>query len=99
MKISKILAKWGIETNQVHCVVRDNGSNMVKAMSEAGLRSFGCFAHSLQLIVHERLLTQCIVIDLLAVCRSIVGHFKHSSVACHKLARIQENLSLVRHTL
>ena len=99
MKISKILAEWGIETNQVHCVVWDNGSNMVKAMSEPGLRSFGCFAHSLQLIVHEGLLTQRIVIDLLAVCRSMVGHFKHSSVACHKLARIQENLGLPQHTL
>ena len=99
MKISKMMSEWGIETSQVHCVIRDNGSNIVKAMSEAGLPSFGCFAHSLQLIVHEGLLTQRVVIDLLAVCRSIVGHFKHSSVACHKLARIQENLGLPQHTL
>ena len=37
--------------------------------------------------------------DLLATCRSIVGHFKHSSVACHKLAHIQENLQLPKHKL
>ena len=41
MKISKMMSEWGIETSQVHCVVRDNGSNMVKAMSEAGLPSLG----------------------------------------------------------
>ena len=93
------MSKWEIDTSQVHCVVQDNGSNMVKAMCEGGLLNFGCFAHSLQLIVHDGLLSQHVVIDLLAVCRSIVGRFKHSSVACHKLARIQENLSLPQHTL
>jgi len=58
-------------------VVRNNGSDIVKAMSEAGLPSYGCFAHLLQLLVHDGLLTQRVVIDLLAVCRSIAGHFKH----------------------
>jgi len=52
---------WGISTDQVHCVVRDNGSNIVKAMSEAGLPSYGCFAHSLKLAVHDGLLTQRVV--------------------------------------
>ena len=99
MKISKSLSDWDISSEQVHCVVRDNGSNMIKAMDEACLPSFGCFAHTLQLVIHDGLLTQRIVIDLLAVCRSIVGHFKHSSVAYHKLATIQENLQLPKHTL
>ena len=88
MKLTKIMNEWEIDNSQVHCVVRDNGTNMVKALSEAGFPDFGCFAHSLQLVVHDGLLSQRVVIDLLAVCRSIVGHFKHSSVACHKLARI-----------
>ena len=99
MKIVKIMEDWGIDKNQVHCVVRDNGSNIVKAMSEAALPSFGCFAHLLQLVVHDGLLTQRVVIDLLAVCRSIVGNFKHSPVASHLLTRIQDNLGLLRHTL
>ena len=49
-------------------------------MTKANLPSFGCFAHSLQLVVNDGLLFQRVVKDLLAVCRSIVGHFKHSSV-------------------
>ena len=47
MKISNIMSEWEIDATQVHCVVRDNGSNIVKAMSEGGLPDFGCFAHSL----------------------------------------------------
>lgn len=99
MKLTKIMNEWEIDNSQVHCVVWDNGSNMIKALSEGGFPEFGCFAHSLQLVVHDGLLSQRVVIDLLAVSRSIVGHFKHTSVACHKLARIQENLGLPQHTL
>ena len=99
MKLSKILSDWDISSEQVHCILRDNGSNMIKAMDEACLPSFGCFAHTLQLVIQDGLLSQRVVIDLLAVCRSIVGHFKHSSIAYHKLATIQENLRLPKHTL
>ena len=99
VKITKMLDDWKISLPQVHVVIRDNGSNMVKAMTEANLPSFGCFAHTLQLVVNDDILTQRGVRDLLAVCRSIVGHFKNSSVACHKLAQIQEPLDLPKHKL
>ena len=95
----KMLDDWKISLLQVHIVIKDNGSNMIKAIAEANLPSFGCFAHSLQLVVNDGILTQRGVRDLLAVCRSIVGHFKYSSVACHKVAQIQENLDLPKHTL
>jgi len=52
MKIVKMLEEWNIALPQVHVIIRDNGSNMVKAMTEANLPSFGCFAHSLQLVVN-----------------------------------------------
>ena len=99
MKLSKILSDLNISKEQVHCMLRDNGSNMIKAMDETCLPCFRCFAHTLQLVIHDGLLTQHVVVDLFAVCRSIVGHFKHSSVAYHKLAAIQENLRLPKHTL
>ena len=99
IKITKMLSDWNISIPNVHVVIRDNGSNMVKAMAEANLPNFGCFAHTLQLVVHDGLLSQRVVKDLLSICRSIVGHFKHSSVACLKLANIQENLDLPKHRL
>ena len=91
VKITKMLQDWTIDLSQVHVVIRDNGSNMVKAITEACLPSFGCFAHSLQLVVNDGVLSQHGVRDFLAICRSIVGHFKHSSMACHKLAQTYQN--------
>ena len=99
VKIIKMLEEWKIALSQVHVVIRDNGTNIVKAMTEANLPSLGCFAHTLQLVVNDGLLSQRVVKDLLAICRSIVGHFKHSSVAYHKLAQIQDNLNLPKHKL
>ena len=99
VKITKMLEEWKITLSQVYVVIRDNGANIVKAMTEANLPNFGCFAQSLQLVVNDGLLSQRVMKDLLAVCRSIVGNFKHSSVAYHKLVQIQENLDLPKHKL
>ena len=44
-------------------------------------------AHTLQLVIQDGLLSQRVVIDLLAICRSIVGHFKHSSIAYQQQSR------------
>ena len=60
--------KWSIDREAVHLVLRDNASNMVKAMKEGGYDSLGCFAHTLQLIVHDGVLTQRSVINTLSAC-------------------------------
>ena len=59
----------------------------------------GCFAHTLQLVVNDGVLSQHSVIDTLAVCCSIVGHFKHrSTIAYHKLDQIRERLDIKKLT-
>ena len=98
-KIKEILESWFISTDQVHVIMRDNGSNMVRAMKDASLPDFGYFAHTLQLIVHEAILSQRAVIDILAICRKIVGQLKHSSLAYVQLHEIQQNLNLPQHQL
>ena len=95
----EMLEGWGISEEQVHLVLRDNAANMAKAMREASLRSFGCFAHSLQLVVDDGVLSQQAVIDLLAICRKMVGHFKHSAVAYDRLKSIQDRLGIPQHRL
>ena len=80
-KYLEMLAEWEIKHDWVHLVLRDNAANMAKAMRDASLTSLGCFAHTLQLVVHDGVLSQRVVMDTLAVCRKIVGHFKHSSTA------------------
>ena len=60
-------------------------------MKDASLHDIGCFAHTLQLAVHDGVLSQKAVISALSVCRKIVGHFQHSSLAYSKLAMINDS--------
>ena len=91
--------RWKIKKENIHIIVSDNASNMVKAMKDGGYLNLGCFAHTLQLIVNDGVLTQRSVVDTLAICRRIVGHFKRSSLACVKLQKIQVNLGIPEHKL
>ena len=98
-KYKEMLAGWGIKHEQVHLIICDNASNMVKAMKDAAYPDLGCFAHTLQLIIHDGVLTQQAVIDALAICRKIIGHFKHSPLAYSRLKEIQQSLGLPQHHL
>lgn len=49
--------EWKIEKAKVHLVLHDNTSNMDKAMRDVGVASYSCFAHSLQLVVHDGVLS------------------------------------------
>ena len=39
---------WPME----HLIIRNNASNMVKAMSDGGFEDLGSFAHIVQLVIH-----------------------------------------------
>ena len=95
----RVLDHWEISTDKDYLVLQDNAANMAKAMREALLPSLGCFAYSLQLVVEDGILSQHTVIDVLATCRTIVGHFKYSSVAYGRLRFIQERLGVPQHHL
>lgn len=90
---------WKISANQVHLVLTDNAANMAKVMREASLLSFGCFARSLQLVVEDGVLSQQAIVDVLAICKRIVRHFKHSTIAYSRLCSIQERLDIPQHRL
>ena len=98
-KFCSMLSEWGIEKHSTRLVLRDNAANMEKAMRDAAITSYGCFAHSLQLVVNDGALVQRCVNELFAVCRRIVGHFKRSTLAYGKLKEIQKNLGLPQHNL
>lgn len=89
-----MLDEWHIPLTKVHVILRDNASNMKKAMDNMGVRSLGCFAHTLQLVVNEGLPTQRRVSDAIAIGRQIVGHFKHSPLAYSRLQDIQLQMQM-----
>ncbi|KAJ4933926.1 hypothetical protein JOQ06_006735 [Pogonophryne albipinna] len=64
-----MLNSWGIDKPRVHVILQDNARNMVKDMDDMEVTSVGCVAHTLQLAVHEGLLSQRSVIDALATAR------------------------------
>ncbi|XP_047222504.1 zinc finger BED domain-containing protein 4-like [Girardinichthys multiradiatus] len=83
---------WHIPKDKIHVILRDNARNMVKAMIDAGLPSLGCMAHTLQLAIHEAVLSQRSVSDIIAKGRRIVGHFRHSPLAYARLQSVQKQL-------
>ena len=72
--------EWKI-SDKVVAVVHDNAANMV--LASQFLEDWGdlpCFDHTLQL-ADKAWLDLPLISCLTAVCRKIVGHFKHSVVA------------------
>ncbi|KAJ8391358.1 hypothetical protein AAFF_G00089880 [Aldrovandia affinis] len=98
-KFDEMLQRWNIDKTRVHVVLRDNARNMAKAMTDGNLASLPCLAHTLQLAVHEGLLSQRSINDVTANARKIVGHFKHSPLAYSRLHDIQENMGQGRKRL
>ena len=64
--ISNCLEAWGIY-NKLHIVVRDNGSNFVAGLRDAGIPNLPCLAHTLQLVIKDGCLAQPSLKDSLAV--------------------------------
>ncbi|CAM4293618.1 unnamed protein product, partial [Leuciscus chuanchicus] len=65
-----MFGKWKIERERVDVVLRDNGRNMAKAMMEFGVATLPCMAHTLQLAVHDGVLSQRSVADVVALAYS-----------------------------
>lgn len=89
--------RYGIRSSQtipIFCIT-DNASNMVSALtSMPDWIHLRCFAHTLQLALHDAKKEVPGMAKMLSKARSIVGHYKHSSTAQTRLNKIQERLGL-----
>lgn len=89
-KILRLVNTWGIKIENIHLMLRDSGANMIKGCKDANIGSESCFIHTLQLVVMDSIKSQRAISDLIAVAKRIATHFGHSSLACDKLKKIQE---------
>lgn len=89
-----MMDKWKVTPDHVHCVVRDAGANIKKALFLSEMKNVDCFAHQIQLVVKKGISAQKCVSDLLSKCRLIVSHFNHSAVAQDELKKIQSRLNV-----
>ncbi|XP_031330565.1 zinc finger BED domain-containing protein 1-like [Photinus pyralis] len=72
-------------------VVSDNAANIKAAVqTELGWKHFGCFAHSINLVVNDGLKGEDIS-QIINKVKYIVGHFKRSHSATQKLLTYQQN--------
>lgn len=100
--IKTILEEWQLE-DKIVTIVTDNASSMKKAVSEfLCKRNHFCVAHTLNLAVKDCIdkettnledsVTNTQLTELLSKCRSIVGHFKHSTKSSYALKEMQTRL-------
>jgi len=67
---------------------------MKKGVDDASLDSFGCFLHTIHLLLTESMKSQKSIQDLLIRDRKVSTHFHHSSSATDKLKLIQMKLGV-----
>jgi len=76
-------ATWNI-TDKICCIVTDSARNMVAAIGRTDYSHIPCIAHCLQLSILEGL-KAADSSPLVAKCRHLVTHFKHSSANTSEL--------------
>ncbi|CAB3234982.1 unnamed protein product [Arctia plantaginis] len=87
-QIKGIVLKWNL-LDKVNFAVSDNAHNICNAITnKLRWKHYGCFAHSLNLIVKEALIPIQVTIEKV---KKIVAHFKRSTQANEKLMKYQSN--------
>lgn len=100
-RLAEIADRWAIN-EKVSVVVHDQAANMECAMdileNDRGWQSMKCTAHCLQLCLKAGLSINTID-RLTGAARKLVGHFKHSVLACEELKKRQAQMELSEHKL
>jgi len=84
-QIKLTLEEWDLK-DKMTFAVSDNANNIKRALSNLELKHFGCFAHTLNLIVQGALTVES---NLLKKIKTIVTHFRKSTSANKKLNNYQ----------
>ncbi|XP_026489384.2 zinc finger BED domain-containing protein 4 [Vanessa tameamea] len=92
-KFNTMLSEWNIEKQRVHCLIRDEGSNIERAVRLAGLNDIDCTVHRMQLAVRCFLDSQESIKLVEQKCKIISTHFNHSTIAQKQLQAIQDRLN------
>ena len=95
-EIVQKLIEWNIE-EKVSLCIRDNAANMIKAFEHNNPSpSVGCLAHTLQLVINDKIFTLVSVEKLIKKCRNLSKHANQSNVFYNELynqERLQMNLA------
>lgn len=92
-----VLERFGLPSEQVASITHDEAANMVAAgrrlSATEGWSSNVCMAHLMQTAIRHALEDSRAIDKLLAHCRRLVGHFRHSCLATEALTSRQVQLN------
>ncbi|KAG8180543.1 hypothetical protein JTE90_018163 [Oedothorax gibbosus] len=92
--IAEVLENYSI-SSKVVTVVADNAANMKNAIEEhLKLPYQPCVAHTLNMVSEDAVSVSETLKDIVKKCRSLVGHFKSSTISTAKLQQAQDQLGL-----
>lgn len=97
--LKNICDVWNISLHKVIAVVTDNGSNIVKAVSDVFGKNkcIPCFAHTLNLVLADKTLDCSDELkDVINKVKHIVTYFKHNVNAADELRKSEVNKKLVQ---
>lgn len=88
----EMCAEWEIPDGCRKYIVTDNGRNIRAAVRRLPWTERACFAHTLQLAIHDAISNTPSIDRLCKKARHIVGHYKHSSSAQKRLDEYQKKM-------
>lgn len=89
--LRQIARDWNIE-EKITLAVSDNAANIKSAITkELGWKFFGCFAHSINLVVTDGLTVSAEINSLISKIKAIVSHFKRSTTSNQRFIDMQKN--------
>ncbi|XP_072945701.1 E3 SUMO-protein ligase ZBED1-like [Epargyreus clarus] len=95
-EISRTIDDLGIEIKQILIITTDNAPNMQNAVKQhLGLKHFGCFAHTINLVVEKALEVDTIKSTIEKV-KAVVAYYKRSNIAMEKLLKYQIQIGLAQ---
>ncbi len=98
--LEKSLDDWSLPRNIPIYVLRDNGANMKSAMNlSQSFTDLCCFAHTLQLAIHDAISEIEGMQTMLGKCKKIVSHYHHSCQASQLLHTQQSKLGRAEREL
>ena len=77
--INKMLNDLDIPKSKIFAIITDNATVMTNGIEDTGIYNFGCFLHTLHLVVTKSVYEQPGVESLLNKCKEIVRLYKKSS--------------------
>lgn len=89
--LNDVMSKYELTLNKINFIVTDNAANIQRAVTNIGWKHYGCYGHTLNLILQNAITREQTLQSVLDKVKKIVRFFKKNSTALEKLLKAQTN--------